>query len=814
MNPLHAIEALRVAISNNDPHNVQFERPASTCGFDYAVWRFLNAWRSVSRPPGPDLVVLLRQVARWGQENILIGALPQWAEQYAERANISISPSVILQAVPFCPPWLTGDIVGRDEGLDAKPKFRRLDESLPGEPFLNSLNLSDSEYQRWNSHAQKEAAWMVLTAEARSTTLIALPTGSGKSLCFQMLARFSSGLTVVVVPTVALAIDHRESALKILGNSPGVNPQYFASGDPDISPETVLENIKSGTTRLLFTSPEACVSGRLRAVLEEASRLGRLENLVIDEAHMIESWGIYFRVDFQMLATLRRKWLETDGANLRTYLLSATFTSGCRQVLQELYGSGGQWREFISQRLRPEIAYYLHRFQGDSERFEALSECAWNLPRPVIFYTTEVDEAKRLAEYFRFSLGFSRVGCFHGDTPGSERRALLRKWRNDELDIMVATSAFGLGVDKPDVRAVVHACLPENLHRYYQEVGRTGRDGCSSISLLMPTDKDIEVAEGLAPKLLREDTLQKRWDGLFSESECVSVDDYIFRLRTDSRHMGLLASRTWGENVRWNKRLILQLKRAGLLEILDLEYRQAEDGEEPSEWISVKLAFNPTSRDLGAKIKPQRDAELADIYAGLDQMKAFLKANKCAARFFRELYGAETLLTCGGCSFCRRNGRYPSPCPNLAVEAPAGGNPSKRIVAGFPDPSSSDRSRAEFIKLIRRCVSEKDIRRFVCGGDNLGRLMELFDRAFGSDSFYFYRVDTLDQDHPLRIFEDETVCFFHMDELNHRASEICSGKQVIHLIRNGISYMDANGRYFLESGGAVLELYEHWLREV
>ncbi len=182
MNPLHAIEALRVAISNNDPHNVQFERPASTCGFDYAVWRFLNAWRSVSRPPGPDLVVLLRQVARWGQENILIGALPQWAEQHAERANISISPSGILQAVPFCPPWLTGDIVGRDEGLDAKPKFRRLDESLPGEPFLNSLNLSDSEYQRWNSHAQKEAAWMVLTAEARSTTLIAL-IGSPRCRC-------------------------------------------------------------------------------------------------------------------------------------------------------------------------------------------------------------------------------------------------------------------------------------------------------------------------------------------------------------------------------------------------------------------------------------------------------------------------------------------------------------------------------------------------------------------------------------------------------------------------------------------------------
>ncbi len=811
---MHAVEALRIAIKNNDPHCVNFAKPYDTYEFDYAVWRFLNAWRAIPKASAPDLAVLMRQVARWARESILLRSLPPGIDAYFNEANLLLTPSGYLHATHFAPSWLTGDIIDTDKGIDSMPEFRRLDERIIGEPYLNSLNLSTSEYQQWNSQAQKEAAWIALTAPPRSTTLIALPTGSGKSLCFQFLARFGSGLTVVIVPTVALAIDQRESALKILGKLPGINPLYFASSDSYISPDTVRDCIKSGTTRLIFTSPEACVQGRLRVVLEEAAMQGRLENLVIDEAHMIESWGIYFRVDFQMLATLRRKWMDCEGSALRTYLLSATFTQNCRQVLQELYGNGGEWREFISQRLRPEIQYYQHRFRGKEERTEAVSECAWNLPRPAIFYTTEVTEAKQLEEHLRQSLGFSRIGCFHGDTPDSERRNLLRKWRNDEIDLMVATSAFGLGVDKPDVRSVVHACFPENLHRFYQEVGRAGRDGASCISVLIPCDKDIEVAEGLAPRLLREETIQKRWDGLFSENECVSIADYVWKLRTDSRHMGLLGTRTWGENVRWNKRLVLQLKRAGLLDILDIEYRPSEYDEEPTEWVSVKLNFNPTLRNLGDKIKPQRNAELSEINVALNQMKAFLTEKRCAARYFKELYGPETVSVCGGCGFCRRNQRSPGPCPNLTLPSSTASNPQIRVVTGIPDPFRSDRNKSEFVKLIRRCVGEKHIQRYVCVNDDLQSLMELFRTAVGSDSSPLYRVDAWFPAFPLNVYVDETICFFHMNGLDRRASEMRCGKRIIHLIRDGLSCMDGHGRYFLEPQGAVLELYEYWFKEV
>ena len=561
------IEALRTALRNNNPNGLNIDKPQSTNSLDYAIWRFLNAWCSSPPPSGADLAVLLRQVARWGEGNLLTGHLPEWFTPYTKNANVFVSPSGYLQATPFAPSWIKYDNLPAEEGIDGKPKLRRFEERISGEPYLSSLK-----YKHWNSLAQKEAAWMALTAPPHSTTLIALPTGSGKSLCFQLLSRFSSGLTIVVVPTVALAMDQWQSALKVLKDLPGLNPLYYAASDPDINPEMVLESVKCGATRLVFTSPEACVSGRLKGLIEEAAKQGRFQNLVIDEAHIIESWGMYFRVDFQMLSMLQRKWMDFENSSLRTYLLSATFTLKCREVLQELYWSKGEWREFISQRLRPEIAYYQRRFASENERLQALCDCAWNLPRPALFYTTEVKEATDLAKHIRESLGFSRVGCFHGETPNHHRRQLLQRWRNDELDVMVATSAFGLGVDKSDVRAVVHACFPENLHRFYQEVGRSGRDGASSISILMPCERDIEVAEGLSPKLLRPDTIQKRWEALFQGAESVPGEDYIYRLPTGARHMGLIGARTWGENIRWNKRLVLQLKRANLIELLDIEY--------------------------------------------------------------------------------------------------------------------------------------------------------------------------------------------------------------------------------------------------
>jgi ATP-dependent DNA helicase RecQ len=624
-----------------------------------------------------------------------------------------------------------------------------------------------------------------------------------------LLSRFGSGVTVVVVPTVALAMDQWRSAKERLGHIPDLNPCYFAANDPDLNPETVLSDLREGRTRMVFTSPEACVSGRLRGVLYEAARSHRLENLVIDEAHMIESWGQYFRVDFQMLATLRRNWLRDSEASLRTFLLSATFTPRSREVLRALYGTGGEWREFVSQRLRPEITYYSHKFHSDDERTEAVRECAWRLPRPAIYYTTEVEEAKRLADLFAQE-GFKHIGCFHGETPVTERRSLLSRWRADEIDIMVATSAFGLGVDKPDVRTVVHACMPESMHRYYQEVGRSGRDGFSSVCLLLPTTKDIKVAKGLAPKLLSEETAQQRWESMWANRETVSEDEYIWKLSPNARRTDLLGTRTGEENIRWNKRLILQLLRAGKLEVLDLENSSEEGMSEALEWVKVRLHFPPASSNVGSSIAAQRNEELRQATEGLAQVQAYLDHQQPVCRILQKLYDCSTRRVCCGCRACRREGKSFRSCPHLDFEAHPPGNPPRKVIIEIPNPLQKREGHA-FRRLLQDMVRIRSIRRFACAPEHHSLMLGFFGQAFNEDGIDLYRLDSLHSEPAFDLRPDEVMACFHVGGLNRAALDFSLGKDVIHLICTGVGYIDINGRFPGEAAGWVFYTgLEYW----
>lgn len=798
-----AVEALRRALELGDPTGLTFGKPRESYTLEGAIWRFLRVWNS-NPHIGPDHAVALRQVARWQAQSLFVGNLPSALADYGAEAGFEVTPAGKLKAVPFAPEWLRDDYVDDAIGIDGCPTVRRFQEEVIAEPYLRSIG-----YMHWQSQAQKEATWLALTAPPASTTLIALPTGSGKSLCFQILSRFGTGLTVVVVPTIALAMDQWRSAREVLKDIPDLNPQYFAADDSNLNPETVIDYVRQGRTRLLFTSPEACVSGRLRSTLDEAARRHQLENLVVDEAHIIESWGAYFRVDFQMLATLRRNWVESTEYSLRTFLLSATFTPRMREVLQHLFRTGGgEWREFISQRLRPEMTYYSHKFRYPDARQQAVKECAWRLPRPAILYTTEVAEAKRFARLLRQE-GFQRVGCFHGETPAAERRSLLNNWRADDIDIMVATSAFGLGVDKPDVRAVVHACMPENPHRYYQEVGRGGRDGASSICILIPTDKDIEVAKGLTPRLLSEEIVQTRWESMWQDREAVPEDDYTWKLNTGSRRTGLLGQRTYNENVRWNKRLILQLLRAGKLAVRDVEYRKEEEGD-PTEWVTVRVNFSPTAHDIGASIAEQRQQEMKVAAEGLKQMLSYLAGERSICKILRNLYDARQRV-CGGCHACRQETRPFASHVELEFEVGAAASPLCKIVTDCPDPFQYKGGNS-FRSLLRKIVGQKQLRRFACTPGQHELLMKVFSDAFLPTEGTLYRLDALNDDLSFGLQPDESIVFFHFKEVNQPAMSFDRGSEVVHLIGAGVNYIDASGRYPNEARGCrIYPTPEFWI---
>lgn len=774
-------------------------KPEGAPSAETAAWRFLHAWSGSARLSA-DHAVLLRQLARC--QPGFLGEIDADLGQLLRRAGSRVGSDGWLRAEPLRPQWLPE---ARDlaDGMDPRPELRRCDESLPAERWLQAIG-----YASWQSQAQKEAVWTVLDAPTGGTTLVALPTGSGKSLCFQVLPYFRAGLTVVVVPTVALALDQYRSAVERLGALAGVNPRYFAAGDPAVDAASVVEDVRTGRTRLLFTSPESCVSGRLHAVLDEAAEEGRFEHLVVDEAHMIESWGAFFRVDFQVLATRQKLWRERSRNRLRTVLLSATFTPASKTLLQNLFGAGGEWRELVAQRLRPEPAYFVRAFNREEDRRAAVIDCAWHLPRPAILYTTAVDDAISLHATLQAE-GFERIGCFTGDTPPVERTRLMDAWGRDELDLMVATSAFGLGVDKGDVRTVVHACLPETLHRYYQEVGRSGRDGCSSTCVLLTTPRDQEVAEGLSPKLMTAPLLQARWEALWDTREPAEAEGG-WLLRTDAKRAGLRGTRTWTENVLWNKRLLLQLVRANRLELLDVDSVPGGPGGERVERVTVRPLFPPHSPSVGAMALPFRDQELRMAEEGLERMRDAVEGKVALCRTLKGVYGEGTQRACGGCPGCRSRNRPVRACPPLALPdaGAASAACARAVVAGCPHPLTDE---AAFRRLVRRIVESGRARRFVCGGDFHPRLLASFASAFGLHPPVLVRLDTFGEV-PFLANEHETLVVLHADELDPVSLPLRAGRAVVHLVPRGTPYLDENRRFPFEAEGAVLfTTPEEWL---
>lgn len=766
----------------------------------YAVSRFFLSWAQAGCL-GADQAVLLRQALRWSKiSSLTVGPPPAASPDFVRhlaQAGVDWDSSGELHVRDFSAPWLKDS-----ESCDKPPVLRAKDESFPAEAFLESVG-----YGKWRSQAQKEAAWFTLQAPPGSTRVVVLPTGSGKSLCFQLLPRFSSGLTVVVVPTIALAMDQQINAEKIFAQQPDVNPVFFAA---DEDAEAVLSAVKEKRTRLVFTSPEACVSGRLRPILDKFAKVesGWFASLVVDEAHLIETWGAQFRVEFQILAASRRSWLAESGGKLRTFLFSATMSPRCREVLLKMFSNGDEAREFVCQRLRPEIRYYSRAFPDKAQRDDAAVAALWHLPRPAILYVTEVDDAEILLARLRVE-GFGRVESFHGNTRGKDRRKILARWKNNELDLIVATSAFGVGVDKPDVRAVVHACCPENLDRYYQEVGRGGRDGWSSVSLLLNSPRDRKVAAGIAVKLLSPDLIQQRWAAMFDKvDQSKKLGDHIYAMPVASRWIDLVGTRTYGENIRWNKRLLLMLERAGLLEFKDLELRRAESPEEdPEEWATVKVHFPPHALDMAARIEDKRAEEKAYFHDGLSKLDDFIEGAKCAARVIGNLYDISShQRSCPGCPLCRSQHKLPLDCEPLDFPPiPPYSKPiASVLVEGCPQPVGHA-GRADFAEMVSRCVTLKGLRQFHCPDQSFEPILGCFREALPLNSAELHRLDSIRAESKLSSAATLPLVFFHVGNVSNAALALGRPFPSVHLFCGVQNPCDHNGRHI-----SVNEKFRRW----
>jgi superfamily II DNA/RNA helicase len=663
--------------------------------------RLINAWSSVdSFAAGPsDLAVLTRHVLR-GEQVRQSGISPTLAvprvipwpnEAEWERFGIDVigetQTHLQLRSHAWSPSWLPDSVRYDVDGPASAGESRRdYGECTRGDPFLDPF----PEWQNYRCAGQREAVRGVLTAPSGATLVVNLATGAGKSLCAHLPALLdSSGLTVVVMPTTALALDQE----RVLSDRIRHQTAYHGGEDAATKARNqgIRERLKAGTQRILFASPESVVKG-LAGALYAAAGHGVLQLLAIDEAHMIDQWGDDFRPEFQELAGLRQDLLRRcAGRHFKTLLLSGTVTESCLDTLETLFGRPGPFDVVSAVQLRPEPAYWIASCLDEPTRQDRVLEALRHLPRPLILYTTRVEDADRWLEMLS-SAGFKRSASVTGKSKPQVRAATLESWQNGQVDLVVATSAFGLGMDKSDVRAVVHACIPEHIDRYYQEVGRGGRDGRASVSLLVHTPADRGLASDLNQKTAL--SVQKgfaRWKKMYFNREQLSdgrvrvpihlIPEYGYGEFTDSKR-----------NDGWNIHTLAMLARSGVID-LDAQPppRQdeflGEDGEIDEEKYQAEFERHHNQRvirvldddlhlDFGATwagpVEQIRGAGYRASCRGIELMYEALAGNSCISKVLAEAYeisvrtedtprpGAVVSRGCGGCAACRREGRGPS----------------------------------------------------------------------------------------------------------------------------------------------------------
>lgn len=301
-------------------------------------------------------------------------------------------------------------------------------------------------------------------------TLALLPTGGGKSICFQVPALMNEGICIVVSPLIALMKDQVEN-LKAKGIS--AIAIYAGMGKREI--DILLDNCIYGNVKFLYLSPE-----RLLAELVQA-RIGYMKvNLIaIDEAHCISQWGYDFRPPY-----LKIKNLREIHPNVPILALTATATPFVREdIVQKLALKNAS--VFVKSFERKNLSYVVFNLEDKRQK---LLEVAGNVKGTGLVYVRNRRETTEIA-YFLQRNGIA-ADFYHAGIEKDLRFKKQEAWKNDAIRIMVATNAFGMGIDKPNVRFVIHLDLPESLEAYYQEAGRAGRDEKRAFGILLTNPSD------------------------------------------------------------------------------------------------------------------------------------------------------------------------------------------------------------------------------------------------------------------------------------------------------------------------------------
>ena len=473
---------------------------------------------------------------------------------------------------------------------------------------------------------QAEAIQSLLKGEH---TLVVMPTGSGKSLIYQLVALHLPGITLVISPLIALMKDQVDSL-----DRRSIPVTFINSTLTGGEQNRRLQGLGSGSYRIIYIAPERLHNTQFLNAL----KLQRVSLLAVDEAHCISEWGHDFRPDYLHIDQFR----ATLG-NPLTVALTATATPQVQDDIARQIKLSPIHR-VVTGFNRPNLALEVHYISDPASRLKALQDLVKNhVDGAAIIYTGTRRDAEEVAEFVNTVIGI-KTRHYHAGLLTEERTRIQDEFMAGDLSVIAATNAFGMGIDRPDVRQVIHYSLPGSLEAYYQEAGRAGRDDLPVRAVLLYSPDDRALQEWFIENSnLTAEDLHLLYDALRPASdkqEPVTIDNIstLTGMQEVKARVGMAA-----------------LESANALE------RQGDEGI----WVRFKL-LEWKARDINSFIQRHKQHQ-AHRKKQLEYMVAYAESNACRRRIILNHFGdmgtAEAPICCDNCQV-----HQPASAPAKAVE--------------------------------------------------------------------------------------------------------------------------------------------------
>ncbi|MGW0422220.1 RecQ family ATP-dependent DNA helicase [Streptomyces sp. NPDC003015] len=479
------------------------------------------------------------------------------------------------------------------------------DKRSPGVP--ERLARAADEVFGWSELRPGQLTAMEAVMRGRDT-LAVMPTGAGKSAVYQVPGLLLPGPTVVVSPLIAL---QRDQIAGLLSHADAPEAVAVNSAQAAGEAEAAWDAVRHGDAEFLFLSPEQLAKDEVVERLAEAAP----SLFVVDEAQCVAAWGHDFRPDYLRLAQAAQRMGRPP-----VLALTATAAPPVREEIVERLGMEDP-ELVVAGFDRPNIALEVRRFLDDTDKRRVVVERAAAEPKPGLVYTATRRDAEAYAADLA-ELGLS-ADAYHAGLTAGERSRVHDAFLAGETDVVVATSAFGMGIDKEDVRFVLHASVPGSLDAYYQEIGRAGRDGGPALAVLHYRPQDSGLQRLFATRTPDEDTLG-------------TVAEYLHERDAPAEPDGI--GKETGLSRRRVTAAVNLLEQAGAVHTED-------DGR-------VRAVAGTTAEEAAARAAEEARSRRRLEESRLAMMLGYAETTGCRRRFLLGYFGEAYEAPCGACDMC------------------------------------------------------------------------------------------------------------------------------------------------------------------